>query len=96
MARITGRAALLAQYDRRPALPRIQLGSELLGNLARHPADLLAASSGMHSDRVLIVLPTGVAAQLERRPRSDVLAGDRLGVVLPGARGAGHPQAARG
>ena len=40
VTRVARRAPLLAQHDRRPRLPGVQLGRELGGQLARHPAQL--------------------------------------------------------
>ena len=42
VARVSGRAALLAQHDGRPWPAGVQFGRQLGGELARHPAQLLA------------------------------------------------------
>ena len=58
VARVARRAALLAQDERRPRPARVELGRELGGDLARHPADLRAAR-GVYRDRVRVVLVAG-------------------------------------
>ena len=74
-----GRAARRAARAARAPLngsPGVERGRDLLGDRARHPADLLAA--GVHGDRVRVVRVVRVAAQLERPARLGRVGGERL------------------
>jgi hypothetical protein len=79
---------VLAQHDRRPRLAAIELGSQLLGQLARNPAELGAIRQ--HLDGVRIVLVAGIAPELERVAGLDSGSNEGLGVVLASSRDAGN------
>ncbi len=58
---------MLAQHHRRPWPPRVELGRELGGELARDEAEQ-GAVPGRDRDRVGVVDVAGVAAQRQRAP----------------------------
>ena len=62
VARVARRAALLAQHERRPRPAGVELGRQLGGELARHPAELLAAARGWTAIAFGIVRVVWVAA----------------------------------
>lgn len=88
--------ALLTQHYGRPRPSGVEVGRQVRRDLARHPANLLAAAPRINGDCVRVVLVRRIAPKLERAAGPDILRLDRLGVMLPSAGDAGDAQASRG
>ncbi|HEX3277064.1 MAG TPA: hypothetical protein VHR40_00970 [Thermoleophilaceae bacterium] len=73
---------MLSEQDRFPGLARVQLGGELLGQLARDPAELLPVRE--HLNGVGIVLVVRIAPQLKPAAGLDDGGSEGVRVVLAG------------